>query len=66
MRTTLNIPDNLMNEVQTLSGANSKTTAIVIAMQDYINRKKIEKIRSLRGKLEVDINLETSRGTGSV
>ena len=34
MRATLNIPDDLIFEVQKLSGEKSKTRAITVAMQE--------------------------------
>lgn len=54
MRATLNIPDNLMADVQQLSGEKSKTRAIVIAMEEFVRDKKIKKLLSLRGKIQID------------
>lgn len=54
MRATLNIPDTLMSEVQKLSGQKSKTKAIVIAMEEFVRDKKIKKLLSLRGKIQID------------
>lgn len=54
MRATLNIPDTLMSEVQELSGEKSKTRAIVIAMEEFVRDKKIKKLLSLRGKIQID------------
>ena len=54
MRATLNIPDELISEVQKLSGEKSKTKAIVIAMQEFIRQKKIKELLALRGKIKID------------
>ena len=54
MRATLNIPDDLIIEVQKLSGEKSKTKAIVTAMQEYIKERKIRKLLELRGKIQID------------
>ena len=54
MRATLNIPDNLISEVQKISGEKSKTKAITIAMQEFIRQKKIKELISLRGKIQID------------
>ena len=54
MRATLNIPDDLMSEVQKFSGEKSKTRAIVIAMEEFVRDKKIKKLLSLRGKVQID------------
>lgn len=58
MRATLNIPDDLMSEVQELSGEKSKTKAIVTAMQEYLRQKKIKELISLRGKIKIDYDWE--------
>ncbi len=54
MRATLNIPDELVNEVQKASGEKSKTKAIIIAMQEFIRQKKIKELVALRGKIKID------------
>ncbi|MCX5811156.1 MAG: type II toxin-antitoxin system VapB family antitoxin [Proteobacteria bacterium] len=56
MRATLNIPDDLIVEVQNLSGEKSKTKAIVTAMQEYIKERKIKKLLELRGRFQIDYN----------
>ncbi|GBD96344.1 MAG TPA: DUF2191 domain-containing protein [Nitrospirae bacterium] len=54
MRATLNIPDDLISEVQKVTGEKSKTKAIVVAMQEYIRQKKIKELIALRGKIRID------------
>jgi hypothetical protein len=54
MRATLNIPDDLISEVQKLSGEKSKTRAIVTAMQEFVKEKKLRKILELRGKISIE------------
>ncbi|MBC7962292.1 MAG: type II toxin-antitoxin system VapB family antitoxin, partial [Steroidobacteraceae bacterium] len=58
MRATLNIPDELINEVQRLSGEKTKTQAIVTVMEDYVRRKKMEDLLALRGKISIDYEWE--------
>ena len=54
MRATLNIPDDLISEVQKISKEKSKTRAIVRAMEAYVTGKKIAELRALRGKIPLD------------
>ena len=54
MRTTLNIPDELIKELHRFSDEKSKTKAISIAIEDFVRRKKIEHLLSLSGKITVD------------
>jgi metal-responsive CopG/Arc/MetJ family transcriptional regulator len=58
MRATLNIPDDLLSEVQKIAGEKSKTKAIIIAMREFIKEKKLEKLLALKGKVEMDYNWE--------
>ncbi len=54
MCATLNIPDELIDEVQQLTGHKSKTGAIVHVMEEYVRRKKVDALLSLRGKVTVE------------
>jgi hypothetical protein len=54
MRATLNIPDDLLSEVQKATGEKSKTKAIVTAMEGFVRGKKIRALLSLRGKIDID------------
>lgn len=58
MRATLNIPDDLLSEVQKIAGEKSKTKAIITAMREFIKEKKLEKLLALNGKVEMDYNWE--------
>lgn len=54
MRATLNIPDDLISEVQKISKEKSKTRAIVTAMESYVRDRKMAELRALRGKIPLD------------
>lgn len=62
MRATLNIPDELISEVQKISGEKSKAMAIIIAIEGFIREKKLKKLLSLKGKLEIDFDWKKERG----
>lgn len=61
MRTTIDVPRNLLDEAQKLYGVKTRTATLVLALQRLIDAKRIEDLRSLRGKLKLDIDLERSR-----
>ena len=61
MRTTLDIPEDILTEAMLLAGTKNKTTTVIISLQELINRKKIEKLRALRGKIDLDIDLDALR-----
>lgn len=58
MRATLCIPDELIDEVQRLSGKKTKTQAIVTVMEEYVRRRKMEDLLALRGKVAVEYDWE--------
>lgn len=60
MRATLNIPDDLLDDVQSLCGEKSKTRAIVIAMEDYVRRQRMESLLSLQGKIAINYDWEAA------
>jgi hypothetical protein len=54
MCATLNIPDDLLVEVQNITGTQSKTKAIVTAMEEFVKRKKRERLLALKGRIVLD------------
>jgi Arc/MetJ family transcription regulator len=54
MRATLNIPDKLIKELMQTTKIKTKTKAICLAIEEYTRRKKIEKLLSLQGKLDIE------------
>jgi metal-responsive CopG/Arc/MetJ family transcriptional regulator len=63
MRATLNIPDDLLSEVQKISMEKSKTRAIVTAMEAYVREKKLADLRALQGKMLLDYDWQKEEAT---
>jgi hypothetical protein len=61
MKTTLNLPDDLIKKTMKISGSRTKTAAIVTAMEEYIRRKKLEEIIRMEGKLDFTDDWEKAR-----
>lgn len=59
MRATLNIPDELLSEVQKISKQKSKTMAIVTAMEAYVRDRKMTELLALRGKMTINYDWGT-------
>lgn len=53
MRTTVNIPEGLLEELVKLTGEKSKSKALCKALEEYIRRKKIEELWSMAGKIDL-------------
>jgi hypothetical protein len=61
MRTTIDLPRDLVEEAKRLSGAPTKTATIVLALKDLIDRKKVENLRKLRGNIKVEHDITILR-----
>ena len=61
MKTTLNIPKELIETAMSLSKHRTKTETVIVALNEFIRLKKIEKILEHEGKLQVENTWERSR-----
>jgi len=61
MRATLNIPDALMDELIVETGEKNKTRVIQKALEEMLRNIKRKKLKKLRGKIDLDIDLEKFR-----
>lgn len=62
MRTTMIIPQNLVDEARQAAGLKSKTETVIFALQELIRRKRLEELKSMLGNTEIDIDLSYVRG----
>jgi len=60
MRTTINIKDDLMEALLTHTKAKTKTKAVELSIREYIEKKSIEDIISLSGKISIDSDWQES------
>lgn len=61
MRTTLDIPTALLKEAQSLLGFKSKSDTVILSLQEIIRKKRIEELKSLAGKINLEIDVSKSR-----
>ena len=61
MRTTLDIPEPLLEEARQLLGFKSKTDTIVVSLQELIRRKRIDQLKAMMGHVKLEIDLPRSR-----
>jgi len=61
MRTTLDIPEPLIEEARQLLGFKSKTDTIVVSLQELIRRKRIDELKAMMGHVKLEIDLPKSR-----
>jgi Arc/MetJ family transcription regulator len=61
MRTTLDIPEELLEEARERLGVRSKTDAVILSLQELVRRKRIEELKSLLGHVQLEIDIPASR-----
>jgi Arc/MetJ family transcription regulator len=61
MRANVTIEKDILDELVKETKARSKAAAVKIAIRGYLKRKKIEKIRSMKGKLDFDLTADEIR-----
>lgn len=61
MRTTIELPDSLMDEALKVSNQKTKTAVIVSALENLIRKNRIEELQKYKGKVNLPINLAELR-----
>ena len=61
MKTTLDIPEDLIKEAMTASKSRTKTEAVINGLRELIRQRKIEKVLASAGKLEFSNDWEKAR-----
>lgn len=61
MRTTLDLPETLIDEAMALTHIQTKTDLIKTALINLIQKEKIKDIKNYYGKLDLDIDLNILR-----
>jgi Arc/MetJ family transcription regulator len=62
VRTNLEIDDALLAEAQQLAGTGTKKATVEFALAELIRRRKAKGLLAYRGAVDLDIDLDTSRG----
>jgi hypothetical protein len=61
MRTTLDLPETLIEEAMALTHIQTKTDLIKTALQNLIQREKIKELKNYYGKIDLGIDLSIMR-----
>ena len=62
MRTTLDLPEKLLDEAMKTTHIQTKTKVIITALEELIRKSKISEIKQFKGKIDLDIDLDLIRG----
>ncbi len=61
MRTTLDIPEDLINEAMEITGAKTKSQVIKEALENQIKRIKRQRLITFKGRIDLDVDLDVLR-----
>lgn len=61
MRTTLDLPEDLVKEAQELLGFKSKTDTVVASLRELIRRRRIDDLRAMLGHTEMNLDIARAR-----
>ena len=61
MRTTIDIPEELINEAMKVTNISTKTEVIKEGLLNLIQREKVREIKKFRGAVDLDIDMNRLR-----
>ncbi len=61
MRTTLDIPEDLINEAMKITKKKKKTDLIKTALKNIIQKARIKDLKKYYGKVDLDIDINILR-----
>ena len=62
MRTTLDLPEELLKEAMKATRIQTKPKVIITALEELIRKTTISGLKQYKGKVELDIDLDSIRG----
>ena len=61
MRTTLDLPENLLIEAMKATHIETKTKVIITALEELIRKNRIAGLKKFKGKVDLDIDMSRLR-----
>lgn len=61
MRTTLDLPESLVDEARAALGFTSKTDTVVYALREVVRRNRADDLKRLMGTIEFEFDPRTMR-----
>ena len=61
MRTTVDIPEELLEEARRVTDSKTMRETIILGLQELVNRNKRQELRKLAGKIHLNLDLSRSR-----
>ena len=61
MRTTLDLPEELLLEAMKAAHIETKTRVIITALEELIRKRRISGLKKFKGKVDLDIDMNKLR-----
>jgi Arc/MetJ family transcription regulator len=61
MRTTLDLPEELLEKAMQVSNTPTKTRVIILALEELIRKSTIAELKNFKGAVDLEIDLDTLR-----
>jgi Arc/MetJ family transcription regulator len=61
MRTTLDLPDVLVQNAMKVSHQKTKTAVIITALEDLVRKSRLQELRHFKGQVNLDLDLNVVR-----
>ena len=61
VRTTIDLPETLVETAMKLSHQRTKTAVIVTALEEYIRKNRLQELKKFRGQVDLSIDLDAVR-----
>lgn len=61
MRTTLDLPKELVDEAMKASHQKTKTSVIITALEELVRKSRIQPLRQFKGQVDLDADLNLLR-----
>ena len=65
MRTTLDLPEDLVNDAMKVAHIDTKTGVIIKALEELVRKSKVSGIKEYKGQIDLEINLDELRSRRS-
>ena len=61
MRTTLDLPEELLREAMSVTQTKTKTKVIILALQELVRKSTISELKQFKGTIDLNIDLDKIR-----
>jgi len=61
MRTTLDLPEELLKKAMRVSRMKTRTATITTALEELVRKSRLQGLREFKGEVDLDVDLDTLR-----